>query len=244
MICEACTKPAKALTKAVIKFDDRMVVGSVGNCCAKLGMLFVIVDGDAPAAPKRGRAVPARPQKPTGLPKLEKAGFGIRAVEGDPLQASSTDGLTGAEAKVLAVVLHLRGATRQQISTLAQVKRANRDNLLSSLRQKGLIESDAVGVVATPKSESLALTLPPVLVGAAFLASLEHRMPPAEYRMLMAVAGHGVRTVTTRDELSRVTGAKRANRDNLLSALRRRSLIESDRTGVWGVPELFDGGGQ
>ena len=237
--CGACGKPARKLVAAVIVQGPGLAKpGDVCGPCAATGVL--IVQGDDRIT--EAATVAPRPQEPTGRPKLEKVGFGLRELAGPPPKRATGPGdITPAMAKVLAVVLRMQPVTRRQIDTVARVKRRHRDNILSALRGRGFVaDGESGSVIAGPIAYSG--TLPHVHLGRSLLDEVMRGLTGSEARVLEVLTETPLRVIVSKEEISRRTGLLRRHRDNLISRLKGMSLVDVDRSGVRAVPELFDGG--
>lgn len=242
--CAACTKPARTLTNAVVKFDNEMVIGKVGACCAKLGVLMVVVDGAAPA-PATPAAKPARvkPQTPTGLPKLEKVGFGLRQLAQEPARAAAS--LSKGEALILSHLVVNGPLTRRQVSLVTGYTKNTRNAYLLKLSQAGFVAADDDRFAITPDGEAQVtgdlIDLP--RLGSDLLAWWLPKLPAGERCILVLFTERDdVRVMLTRAQVSQRTGYTKNTRNTYLLKLSQRFLIEKSGGGTFQVArELFAG---
>ncbi len=237
--CTACGTPARKTVDAIVTRGPGVAVpGKVCGPCAATGVLIVVGDDRAIEEPQ---PTPIAPQKPTGLPKLKKEGFGLRELAGTPNPTTpSPKGLSKREAEVLGAVVHLRGLTRRQITTLTGAKRRSRDNLISVLN---VLQYVTTGDRIEPTETAIALkdSLPKPLTGRKYVERLLRELPGREADLLRVLTEGGTRVIVSREELTRRTGMLRRNRDNIISKVRGRGLVDAEQGGISAMPELFDG---
>jgi hypothetical protein len=144
------------------------------------------------------------------------------------------------ERTILAAVAQCRdGATRAQLTVLTGYKRSSRDTYLQRLRAAELVDIAGDVLTATPAGiATLGDDYEVLPTGRDLQHYWLERLPEGERAILALLIAAYPRGVD-RDTLSDRTGYKRSSRDTYLQRLRARQLVDTDRSEVRAVRELF-----
>lgn len=128
---------------------------------------------------------------------------------------------------------HPNGATRDQVSALTGYKRQTRDEYISRLARKRLVDVPAIGGAVFATAEGLGALGPdfePLPTGEALVEHWKRELPSGERRifeLLVAEWPNGV----DRDAITEATGFKRQTRDEYISRLVRKKIVDKPRLG-------------
>jgi hypothetical protein len=135
----------------------------------------------------------------------------------------------GGEMKVLVAAAQYNGVTRDQLSVLTGYKRSSRDEFISRLKSKGLIEQSGETLKATQLGmRTLGSNFAPLPTGANLLAYWRQRLSPGERAILDAAIDVYPGSVK-RDDLNLTY--KRSSRDEYISRLMARKLLTAPERG-------------
>lgn len=156
--------------------------------------------------------------------------------------AADNERLPAGEAKVLAAIVQHGPLDRPHITRLAGYKRSSRDAYLNRLRNRGLIDDAAEGIVATEAGVAAAGDFEPLPSGRALAEYWLKKLPQGEAAILSAVlkgceGGFGP---VDRETLTELTGYQRSSRDAYIQRLKARHLVEAGREGISAAKILFD----
>lgn len=172
-----------------------------------------------------------QPQKLTGLSR----GTGKTYSAGD---RSLPDG----ERKCLTVAAQFTptgGATREQITILADYKRSTRDAYIQRLSAKGLVTTVGKLVKATDQGfAALGSDFEPLPTGAELREYWIHRLPEGERKVLEVCIGRYPNHVD-RETISDETAYKRSTRDAYIQRLAVRKLVQASKEGVKASDDLY-----
>ena len=143
------------------------------------------------------------------------------------------------EAAILrACIMYPELATREALTVMTGYKRSSRDEYVNRLRARGFVQVTSAGVVLTEAGKAAIPDAKPLPTGAALQDFWRSRLPYGEMAILEALIS-AYPSCLLRDELNSV-GFKRSTRDEYLSRLNKRQLIQIDRdSGVRASPNLF-----
>lgn len=126
------------------------------------------------------------------------------------------------------------GATRDQISALTGYKRQTRDDYISRLARKGFVSVPNMGgpVFATQEGlDALGPSFEPLPTGAELIDHWRSRLPKGEcaiFNVLVEAWPEGL----TRESIGEATGFKRQTRDDYISRLVRKKIVEKPHLGA------------
>lgn len=175
--------------------------------------------------------IPSRSNGSTGarlrqIPQIASVGTDSEATDGSDLPR-------GERAILTAVAQNPGGATRDQVSALTGYKRQTRDEYISRLSRKGLVRAEhGAPVVATEEGLSaLGPSFQPLPTGAALIEYWRSRLPSGE-RAILDVLVKAWPGGVTRDNIGEITGFKRQTRDEYISRLVRKKIVDKSHVGA------------
>ncbi len=181
----------------------------------------------------QGAAFPIAASVQTDFGRVAVIKYGVTKPT-KPAAASSANGseLKPGEKKVLTVCAQYAiGVTSNQLGVLAGYKRSSRNEYLGRLERKGLIARQGENFVATTAGRAaLGPDFEPLPVGEALREYWQKTLPDGERRILSFLTVRYPDQVD-REEIETVTGFKRSSRNEYLSRLNRRGLVELLRDG-------------
>lgn len=237
--CKACGKSAKKTVRAfVVTGPGDGENGDVCGGCAALGVLIVQGD-DRPSETMHQIGE----QKPTGLPKLRKEGFGIREAEKSRAKpASAPERAQNGEGalRMLAHIAQNGALTRSQVSLFTGYKKDQRNKYLRGLEDDGLVTLDVDTFVATPQGREIASDITVPKRGQQLRAWWIDRLSEGELRVFYLFTQRtDVRVWLSRDEVGTGSGYQKDQRNKYLRKLLGHGVIVEDGKGFRGAEELF-----
>lgn len=211
----------------------------LGDCRADAASVVVRVD----AAVARLAEVPpvsAYGIKWSGTQIPRIATVVVESPRARPTAAATRDvGFTGElpkgeRAVLTAIAQSPNGATRDQISALTGYKRQTRDDYISRLTRKMFASVHGVGgsVFATQAGlDALGPSFEPLPTGAALVDHWRNRLPRGEWAILELLIGAWPDGLT-RESVGESTGFKRQTRDDYISRLVRKKIVEKPQLGA------------
>lgn len=157
-------------------------------------------------------------------------------------RAETSNGATlpkGEAAILRACIQYPDGLRREQLTVLTGYKRSSRDDYTARAKAKGLLETQGDLVRATEAGIAALPDAEPLPRGEALQDFWRERLPLGERKILEELLRNYPAPVT-REHLSQVTGYKRSSRDDYLSRLRAKELVQSvEGAAVRAVDQLF-----
>lgn len=148
----------------------------------------------------------------------------------------------GEAATLRALISYPDGLDRRQLTVLTGYKKSTRDAYVARLREKGLVDTAGVRVIATTAGIAAMPDAEPLPSGRALQDHWLRNLPSGEGAILaklLEVNGD----VIGRDALTEATGLKKSTRDAYLSRLAAKELvIDAGRGFVKASPTLFEVG--
>lgn len=146
------------------------------------------------------------------------------------------------EALILSALIQYKeqgGLKRDELTTICGYKRSTRDEYISRLMKKGYIQTNGTGVMAMPAGEKAMPNVQPLPTGRDLQAVVLGRLQKGEGEILKVLIEAYPNDVE-REELTNITGFKRSTRDEYLSRLKKRRLVDVLAGGnVIAAPMLF-----
>ncbi len=198
------------------------------------------------AALDRVQAARTAPVAPRIPPRIERGSIEDKLAqkwlrEGQPRPSSNGHGEPlpkGARAILIATAQH-GGADRSQLTILTGYKRSSRDDYISRLKARGYVETSGDRVQPTQTGmDALGGDFEPLPVGADLMTYWSDRLPFGERKVLEVVAADWPQYVD-RGVIDEHAGYKRSSRDDYISRLKARKLVEVSRDGVKASDLLF-----
>ena len=193
---------------------------------------------------KRSRTSPPAPTFPktATLPVLARLHRGESVTNGAPTKSAaktsdaSGEPLPKGERAVLTAIAQAGpdGATRNQISALTGYKQQTRDDYISRLTRKGFVTVPNLGgpVYVTQEGlDALGPSFEPLPTGTALLDYWRNKLPRGE-RAIFDVLVEAWPEALTRDSISESTGLKQQTRDDYISRLVRKKIVEKPQLGA------------
>lgn len=131
----------------------------------------------------------------------------------------------GEAAMLRALIQYPAGLRRDQLTVLTGYKRSTRDAYIARLRDRGLIETNLVLVIATDAARRVVPDAEPLPTGPALRDWWMAQLPSGEGAVLDELV-KAYPAAVRRDALDLATGFRRSTRDAYLNRLAARELVE------------------
>jgi len=146
----------------------------------------------------------------------------------------------GEVATLRALIQFPKGLQRSQLTVLTGYKRSTRDAYIARLREKGLVETNLVYVVATDAGRAALPNAEPLPTGEALQEFWYRELPEGECAILKYLVGQYPDNVE-RGTIEEATGYKRSTRDAYISRLTAKELVSDTGRGTVKASEtLFE----
>lgn len=149
-----------------------------------------------------------------------------------PADESNGELPKGERAVLTAAAQYQDGADRNQISILTGYKRQTRDDYISRLSRRGFVVAPPGGKVRATEEGVAAIgpSFEPLPTGAALIEHWKDKLPRGERAIFEVLVAEWPNAVP-RDVIGEVTGFKRQTRDDYISRMARRKIIDKPVVG-------------